>query len=163
MIKSLIPRNWPLFLILGLFVAVWLLVGQASAYQYTDDDGTIIVKPDTARYAYVAGDTPEIVADRLYSISRTGDEFVRLVHLYIVRNVKYVSDGSWTVKSPERTLIDLAGDCSEMALLEVSILTRHGIDARIAELNKRIADAEEQARKQEDLIWRIMNFFGLAE
>lgn len=36
-------------------------------------------------------------------------------------------------------------------------------EARIAELDKRIAEAEEQARKQEDLIWRIMNFFGLAE
>lgn len=36
-------------------------------------------------------------------------------------------------------------------------------EARIAELDKRIAEAEEQARKQEDLIWRIMHFFGLAE
>ena len=131
MIKSLIPRNWPFFLILGILLVIWLVVGQVSAYQYTDDNGTIIVKPDTARYAYVVGDTPQIVADRLYSLSGTADEFVRTVHLYIVRNVKYVSDGSWMVKSPERTLIDLAGDCSEMALLEVSLLTRHGIDARI--------------------------------
>jgi hypothetical protein len=36
-------------------------------------------------------------------------------------------------------------------------------EARIAELDKRIADAEEHARKQEDLIWRLLNFFGLAE
>lgn len=36
-------------------------------------------------------------------------------------------------------------------------------EARIAELDKRIAEAEEQARKQEDLIWILLNFFGLVE
>jgi hypothetical protein len=36
-------------------------------------------------------------------------------------------------------------------------------DARIAELDKRIAEAEEQARKQDDLIYQIMKFLGLAE
>lgn len=36
-------------------------------------------------------------------------------------------------------------------------------DARIAELDKRIADAEEQARKQDDLIYQVMKFLGLAE
>jgi hypothetical protein len=34
-------------------------------------------------------------------------------------------------------------------------------DARIAELDKRIAEAEEQARKQDDLIYQIMKFLGL--
>jgi len=36
-------------------------------------------------------------------------------------------------------------------------------DARIAELDKRIADAEEQARKQDDLLYQIMKFIGLVE
>ena len=36
-------------------------------------------------------------------------------------------------------------------------------DARIAEPNKRIADAGEQARKQDDLIYQIMKFLGLTE
>ena len=36
-------------------------------------------------------------------------------------------------------------------------------DARIAELDKRIADAEEQARKQDDMIYQIMKFLGLTD
>jgi hypothetical protein len=36
-------------------------------------------------------------------------------------------------------------------------------DATIAALDKRIAAAEEQARKQDDLIYQIMKFLGLAE
>jgi hypothetical protein len=36
-------------------------------------------------------------------------------------------------------------------------------EKRIAELDKRIADAEEQARKQDDMIYQIMKFLGLTE
>lgn len=121
--------------LIGIFIilfAFWLLVGYATALQYTGDDGRIHVVSDTALLQYQHGDTPAVVADRLRQDSASDSEFVRLVHQYVQRNVKYSSTPSnWQVKSPERTMRDLTGDCSEMALLQAAMLTMHGIDARV--------------------------------
>lgn len=124
-------KNWPYFVVLGILLIIWIAVGPASAYEVAGDDGRIIVKPDTARIAYVEGDTPQIVAGRLHAASKSDKEFVRLVYLYTMRNIKYTTDGGWSVKSPEKTMQDRTGDCSEYALLEKTMLTMYGIDARI--------------------------------
>lgn len=108
-----------------------LFIGVASAYQYTDSDGRIHIVSDSVAVRHADGDTVANVSDGLHSISDTDKEFVRLVHLYISKNIEYVSDGGWQVKSPDKTIQDLSGDCSEMALLEVAMLTRHGVDAVI--------------------------------
>lgn len=125
------PRNWKFFLIFGILLMIWLFSEQVSAYQYTDKNGVIHALPDSAVVQYVKGDTTDIVSERLRSMSKSDRDFVKITHLYIEKNIKWVSDGAWVVKSPEKTMYDLTGDCSERSLLEATMLTMQGIDAHV--------------------------------
>jgi len=63
--------------------------------------------------------------------STSDQDFVRIVNSVVERQVKYVALGTWDVKSPERTMIEKTGDCSEKALLKVAMLTSQGINAQV--------------------------------
>lgn len=117
--------------VLLLFIAMVFLVCVSSAIQYTDQDGRIHCVSDSFVVRYVDGDNVSVVSDRLHALASNDREFVRLVHLYISRNIRHVSDCGWNVKSPEKTILDLTRDCSEKSLLEVEMLTRHKIDAKV--------------------------------
>jgi len=121
-----------LMLILAALVAIWLVCGSASGMQYTDSDGTIHVFDARTAYLKQPGDTPEIAADRLWSMSADDVEYIDAAYHYALINVVQPAENQgWIVKNPQRSLDDGIGDCSERSLLIVAMLTQYGIDARV--------------------------------
>jgi len=119
-----------LIVVIVALAAIWLVCGHAAALQYTDSTGTVHVSQAEDLFLKQSGDTPEIAAERLRSMSANNEDYIAAVYRYAVTNVRQ-AEGGWTVKSPQRALDEGTGDCSERALLIVEMLTHEGIDARV--------------------------------
>ena len=121
-----------LIVVMVALASIWMVCCSASAIQYTDDAGVIHAVDGITQYLKVAGDTPAIAADRLREIFPDDKEFVAAVYRYALINVVQPAENQgWAVKTPQRSLDDGTGDCSERALLMVEMLTQYGIDARV--------------------------------
>lgn len=70
-------------------------------------------------------------ADMLHTNILTDWAYVNAVNNYVKDNIRYYTNHGWLVKTPEITLQDKTGDCSEIAVLKTAMLQRHGIDAHV--------------------------------
>ena len=76
------------------------------------------------------------VFDGLVDQDSPGDSIIRIISDYLRKKVKYLDVeeglGSFQPSDPNETLFKLQGDCKDMAFLLCSVLSKYGIDAKLA-------------------------------